>query len=671
MKHWILNIDADNIAWLGFDKQDSEVNTLDPEVLQELQQQCIELAQQDTLKALVFYSLKYSGFIAGADINVLAKIQDIEEARTLIRLGQSVFDQIAALPQITVALIQGFCMGGGLELALACDYRIAVESDKRCIALPEVKLGIFPGWGGSVRLPRLIGAMPAMDLILSGRALTPRQAKKMRVVDFVTPERHSKRAVLHVIQARPPKPKVPCLHKFLNRSALRPLVATLIRSKTSRIVLPQHYPAPFIVIDNWKKYGAHGDEAFHAEAEQVTALAQSSTAKNLLRVFQLQDNLKQCAKQNHYKWQRVHVVGAGVMGGDIAAWCAVQGFQVTLQDSNVEAIGRAIQRASDIFTKKLKQPRAVQVAMDRLTPDSEGYGITTADVIIEAIFEEASVKRALFKDLEVKAKADAMLATNTSSILLREIASDMQDPTRLVGIHFFNPVARMPLVEVVHDDTTAVEVLNQAIAFVKRIDKLPLPVQSAPGFLVNRILMAYLMEAVILVEEGVPLAAIDKAAVQFGMPMGPIELADKVGLDICLSVATNVQQVAAETLPTCLTEKVAAQHLGCKTGRGFYQYSKTKVKKPSIPSDFKHFEEITQRLVLRYLNEAMACWREGIVDSLDKVDAGMIFGTGFAPFRGGPIHYAQSIGLSELSAQFAALENKFGARFVMDRGWQQ
>ena len=670
-KHWNLAIDDNRVAWLAFDKQGQAVNSLDIAALQELKEYMAELVTQTSLRGIVFYSTKESGFIVGADIHVLSNIEEATQAQAFIQLGQEVFAAIATMPQTTLAVIEGFCMGGGLELALACDYRIAVESDKRILALPEIKLGIFPGWGGSVRLPRLVGVLAAMDLILSGRALTPKAAQKIGILEAVVAKRHLQRAIRHYISKQPHQAHLSYYKRLLSSSLIRPLVAKMLRHKMRQVVNSKHYPAPFAVIDNWERFGAQGAAAYAAELEQVTELAQTDTARNLLRVFQLQNNLKEQAKNANVTFQHVHIIGAGVMGGDIAAWCALKGLKVSLQDTNTAALARTKQRAYNLYYKKLKKPRLVQAALDRLIPDLNGDGLSMADVVIEAIFEDCEAKQSLFEHIETKAKSTAILATNTSSILLRDIAKHMQDPSRLVGIHFFNPVSHMPLIEVVSEENTAASVLITAQAFVKRIDKLPLVVSSQAGFLVNRILMAYMMEAVTMVAEGLPLTAIDKAATDFGMPMGPIELADTVGLDICLSVAKILQQSYGGDIPQCLADKVNQKYLGRKSGQGFYQYKKSKVKKPKLAKDFTKLAVIQQRLLWRYLNESVACLNEGVVSCVDEIDAGMIFGTGFAPFRGGPLHYARAQGFRAIEQQFLELTEQCGERFKMHEGWSQ
>jgi 3-hydroxyacyl-CoA dehydrogenase/enoyl-CoA hydratase/3-hydroxybutyryl-CoA epimerase len=366
----------------------------------------------------------------------------------------------------------------------------------------------------------------------------------------------------------------------------------------------------------------------------------------------------------------VHVIGAGTMGGDIASWCALRGFRVSLQDQAPERIAPAIRRAHTLFRRKLKHPRKIQAAMDRLIPDHKGHGIGRADLVIEAIFEDAGVKRSLYRDIEPRMKDDAILATNTSSIPLEELTESLSRPGRLVGLHFFNPVAKMQLVEIVHGQGTDADVANRAMTFTRQIDRLPLPVSSTPGFLVNRILMPYLMEAVVLESEGVPATLIDRAATDFGMPMGPVELADTVGLDICLHVAEILGSHFNTRVPERLQKLVDEGNLGKKSGRGFYRYKKGKAIKPKAGASNWNMEDITNRLVLRLVNEAISCIREQVVEDAELLDAGMVFGTGFAPFRGGPMNHIDAVGAQPL---FKLLENEQhlrGARFAPDPGWE-
>jgi len=469
---------------------------------------------------------------------------------------------------------------------------------------------------------------------------------------------------------KPPVHHATTLQALTNQTFVRPILARFLREKVGQKASPKHYPAPYAVIDNWVKYGVEpADRALKAEADSLAQIAMGDTARNLIRVFMLQERLKGLSKGVNFKAHHVHVVGAGTMGGDIAAWCALRGLTVTLQDREPKFIAPAIKRANDLFVKKLKLPRLVDQAMDRLRPDVEGIGIPKADVIIEAIFENLEAKQKLFKEVELIAKPTAILATNTSSIPLDEINSVMQKPQRLVGIHFFNPVAVMQLVEVVRSNVATDEVIKDAIAFVRQIDRLPLPVKSSPGFLVNRILMAYLMEAMTILGEGVPAAAIDKAALDFGMPMGPIELADVVGLDVCLAVAKNLSAHLGGTVPQKLVDMVSAGKLGRKSGSGFYTYKNGKPVKEKITDDQINYTELADRMILRFVNESMTCLREKIIADSDLLDAGMIFGTGFAPFRGGPMHYAYSLGVDVVVAKLNEFAQKFGERFKPDAGW--
>ena len=558
-------------------------------------------------------------------------------------------------------MIDGFCLGGGLELALACRYRVAEESSKTRLGLPEVKLGIHPGWGGTVRLPRLIGALQGLNMVLSAHTVSGKAAAKLGFVDAAVPKRQLAHAAKYYILQKPAPHKPTILQSLSNQKLSRQIIGYFLRKKLRAKINPLHYPAPFHALDNWEHVGVDTEEAFDREAKSCGKLFFSETSQNLVRVFFLQEKLKGLAKDTSYKPQHVHVIGAGTMGGDIAAWCALQGLTVTLQDLEPRLIAPAIKRAYALFKDKLKENNLVQAAMDRLVPDVTGNGLSKADVIIEAVVEDLAIKQSIFKMIESKAKPQAILATNTSSIPLDEINTVLALPQRLVGIHYFNPVAKMQLVEVVKGERTSQEVVDKAVSFVRKIDRLPLPVKSSPGFLVNRILMPYLMESMIMMNEGVPMTAIDKAMLNFGMPMGPVTLADTVGLDVCLSVAKYLGKYFNMPVPQRLIDLVEKRKLGRKTGEGFYKYDKRgkQIKPESVTYD-KPLEEISNRLVLVMLNEAFACLREGVVADSDLLDAGMIFGTGFAPFRGGPIHYAKSQGIHELYEQFVKQQETRG-----------
>jgi 3-hydroxyacyl-CoA dehydrogenase/enoyl-CoA hydratase/3-hydroxybutyryl-CoA epimerase len=491
----------------------------------------------------------------------------------------------------------------------------------------------------------------------------------MGLVDYAVPQRQLLRAARRMILDAPTAKRATGWKGWTNHQWIRPLLAPLFKRQVAKRARADHYPAPYALIELWRKYGDQPARMLPAEARSVADLITTSTAQNLVRVFLLQDRLKSLGRADDFKPQHVHVVGAGVMGGDIAAWCALRGLHVTLQDQTPERVAPAIKRAYALFKKQLKLPRLINAAMDRLVPDCHGRGVVSADVVIEAIYENREAKQALYKSIEPQLKAGALLATNTSSIPLQELCTTLQQPSRLVGLHFFNPVAKMQLIEVVSSPATDPQQAARAAAFARRIDRLPLPVTSTPGFLVNRILMPYLLEAVNLEAEGVPANLIDKAALDFGMPMGPILLADTVGLDICLSVADILARGQDDLVPARLRERVLAGRLGQKTGQGFYRYSKGKPVPVHTPSRPYVSPDLGDRLMLRLLNEAVACLREGVVSDADLLDAGVIFGTGFAPFRGGPLQYIKSSGAAELLARLRVLEQRYGARFAPDAGW--
>ena len=668
-KHWKLNIDEQGIAWLHLDRQDSKINTLSSEVMHELEGVLHQIEQKGPV-GLVILSDKSSGFIAGADVSEFTTWNKEEETYQYIKYCQSLLNRIEDLPCPTVALINGFCMGGGTELSLACKYRIALDSPATRIGLPEIKLGIHPGFGGTVRSIRYMGTLAAMDMMLTGRPLSARAAKKTGLCDYIVPERHLLNAAKKVILDKPLIRKKGILNSIISNRLIRPLIAHQMRKRVSKKASKEHYPAPFALIDLWEKYNDSSQMMEH-EARSISKLLATDTAQNLIRVFFLQSKIKENGKKSDFRASHVHVVGAGVMGGDIAAWCVLKGLTVTLQDQSPERIAPAIKRAAQLFRKKLKVNRLVTAAMDRLIPDIEGFGLKRADVVIEAIFENLEAKQNLFKHIESQVRENTLLCTNTSSIPLEEISAALTNPARLVGLHFFNPVDKMQLIEIVHSHQTDSEIIKQASAFAIQISRLPIKVKSSPGFLVNRILMPYLLEATFMAQEGIPGVLIDKAALDFGMPMGPIELADRVGLDICLSVAEILSQRLGGTVPDILQDKVSSGYLGIKSGKGFYEYHKGKAIKPKPEKNNINSKEIQDRLVLRLLNEAVACLREGVVESEDMLDAGIIFGTGFAPFTGGPLHYLHSLSIKNQQTRFNEFNKKYGDRFIMDKGWEK
>ncbi len=599
-KHWTRQHDTNHILWLGLSRNDAPVNSINDEVLNEFNDILQEIAQDKLAIGLVIHSLKNKGFIAGADVKTFTEFAGPSHVVDFLQKGQTVFARLQQLSIPSIALINGFCLGGGYELALACTYRIASDEADTKIGLPEVMLGIHPGWGGTVRLPQLIGGFKALSqVILTGRGIPAPVAKKLGMIDEVVPVRQLKRAAIAFIKNKPAVHKPSFIEQCTNSSVVRTVLARLLRYNVAKRVKKEHYPAPYAIIDLWEKEGAHGDRAYLKEVDSIERLITTNdTSKNLIRAFHLRERLKSFAKDSQFSAQHVHVIGAGIMGGDIAAWCALRGLRVTLQDKSYEQIAPAIGRAHTLYKKKLRKPRLVQKAMDNLIPDPEGRGVACADVIIEAVFENLLVKQQIMKHIESVAKKTAIIATNTSSIPLDEISSVMDSPERLVGIHFFNPVAKMDLVEIVGSALTAVETQQQACSFVNQIGKLPLPVKSSPGFLVNRVLMPYLMECVQLLDEGYSPEVIDEAALRFGMFMGPVELADTVGMDVCLAVAENLTSHFGGSIPQKLRDMVKEGKLGRKTGCGFYQYKDGKPVKKATAASVD--SSIADRLILTF-----------------------------------------------------------------------
>lgn len=667
-KHWRPELRDDRVVVLTFDRADSSVNTLAREVLEELEQ-LVERIAIEKPKGVVVISGKASGFVAGADI---AEFKTYHERGTVfesIRYGQNVFQKLAELPCPTVAAIHGFCMGGGTELSLACRYRVASTDDSTRIGLPEVKLGIYPGWGGSVRLPPLVGAPAAFDMMLTGRALSASNARAIGLIDKTCEPAVLLDTALALLKRGVKRPLKQRLTGWAtNWWPVRQALAPMLVKQVSRKARKAHYPAPFALIETWRRSGGPVESRLVSEAKSVAKLAGTPTAQNLVRVYFLQERLKGLGGKSH-DIKHVHVVGAGVMGGDIAAWSALRGFETTLQDRSLEQIQPAIARAHTFYEKKLKREDKRAAAIARLNADVDGAGVAKADLVIEAIFENLEAKRALYAKVEENLPANSLLTSNTSSIPLTDLRAELKRPAQFAGLHFFNPVSMMPLVEIVRHDGIDAETERRLAAFCRAIDKLPVPVAGTPGFLVNRILMPYLLEAMTLYSEGVPGPVIDKAALAFGMPMGPIELADTVGLDVAASVGKIMAEFLNLPIPSGLDGLLASGKRGRKDGQGFYTWENGRAKKPEVPKDYKAPEDLTDRLVLAFVNEAVACLHEGVVADADLLDAGVIFGTGFAPFRGGPIQYVRSEGAAKLKARLEQLAGRHGPRFNPRPGW--
>ena len=668
-RNWTLEVDADRVVWLTLDRPGASANALSRAVMEELNEQLAELERLRP-RGLVVTSGK-AGFVAGADVSEFEQAPSPAATLPWIRAAHAVMQRLEDLPFPTVAAINGYALGGGLELALACRHRVCVDDPKATLGLPEVMLGIHPGFGGTVRAVQLVGVTVAMDMMLTGRNLRPDKARKVGLVDTVVP-RDSLRATAKefVLQPRPVR-RAPLGQRLLNLPLVRGLVAGKIEQQVARKARREHYPAPFAIVDLWRRHGANPRTAYEAEAQSVAELVCTPTSRNLVRVFFLQERLKALGGKDVPKGGRVHVVGAGVMGGDIAAWCAVRGFEVTLQDRASDYVQAALDRARALFEKRAKVPAQLEQYQARLKADMDGHGVRDADVVVEAIYENVDAKRALYAQIEPRLQPGALLATNTSSLMLEPLAERLAQPARLVGLHFFNPVAQMPLVEVIESGATDSQATAAALAFTRAIDKLPLPCRSAPGFLVNRVLLPYMTEAMLAAQEGVPLALIDQAAVDFGMPMGPIELADIVGLDVCLHVGRILSAGFGSTAPEAVAPLVEAGKLGKKSGQGLYEWRDGKPVKPAVAAGAKAPADLQDRLMLALVNEAMAVLREGVVADADLIDAGVIFGSGFAPFRGGPLRYARERGVPQVVARLEALATQHGARFRPDPGWSR
>ena len=666
--HWQSEIRADGIVVLALDRHDAAVNAMSQDVLLELGD-IVERLAIDPPKGVVIRSAKAAGFIAGADLKEFQEFDRRGTVNDAIRRGQSTYQKLAELPCPTVAAIHGHCLGGGTELALACRYRVASNDASTRIGLPETQLGIFPGWGGSARLPRLVGAPAAMDMMLTGRTLSASAARGIGLVDKVAAPAVLVDTAVSLLQSGMTRPfKQRATAWASNTWLARQLLAPQMAKQVARKARKEHYPAPYALISTWQRSGGGGiQQRLDAERRAVVKLAATPTARNLIRIFFLTERLKALGGKDA-GIKHVHVVGAGVMGGDIAAWAAYKGFNVTLQDREQRFIDPAMARAQALFEKKVKDPAKRPEVAARLKADLAGDGVAQADLVIEAIIENPEAKRELYQSLEPRMKADALLTTNTSSIPLVELREHIARPAQFAGLHYFNPVAQMPLVEIIHHDGMAADTEKRLAAFCKALGKFPVPVAGSPGFLVNRVLFPYMLEAATAYAEGIPGAVIDKAAVKFGMPMGPVELLDTVGLDVAASVGEELAPFLGLQIPAALAS-VEAGKRGKKDGQGIYKWENGRAVKPEVAKDYQAPSDMEDRLILPLLNEAVACLHDGVVADADLLDAGVIFGTGFAPFRGGPIQYIRATGAEVLLEKLKTLQARYGDRFAPRPGW--
>jgi len=650
LKDWRFSIDPQGIAWAVFDREGESQNALGRRPLEELMsivERVEEGARDKTIRGLAILSGKEKGFIVGADVREFEQFKTAAEVEDAIRPVLAMLDRIEAMPVPVVCAIHGFCLGGGLELALACHWRIATRDDATRLGFPEVRLGLFPGFNGTVRSIRQAGALAAMPMMLSGSMIRATAARGMGLVDELVPSPHNLAwSARKAIERRRRSKPAARIKTLLRLWPLRGFLASKLRAETAKKAREDHYPAPYRLIDLFERTGGNLRTMKSEETKAFAPLMVSDTSRNLRRVFRLSEMLKaQAPKDLRFHPLRVHVIGAGVMGADIAGFCVAAGMEVSLQDLSEEQIAKGIAAQSKLFARRFRTKAQRDAAKARLIADPAGDNISRADVVIEAIVEKLEVKQSLFKALEGKLKPGAVMATNTSSIMIEDIAGALADPGRLIGIHFFNPVAQMPLVEVIRGAASREEEVRKGCAFVTAIDKFPLIVKSCPGFLVNRVLAPYMMSAMQRLEKGELPEKIDEAAKTFGMPMGPIELADTVGLDVCAHVG-RILKLSGDG--TRLERFVNEGKLGKKSGQGFYVWKDGKAVKAEKSFDKAELERLGRELVAPLVAECEKCRDEKVVETADLVDAGVIFGTGFAPFRGGPLHYLTSLGHAAL-----------------------
>lgn len=659
LKDWRYTVDIEGIAWATFDREGESANALGRRPLEELGAiiEAVEAgAKAGKISGLVLLSGKEKSFIVGADIREFDLLDTEAKVIEGIKPVTVMLDRLERMSVPVVAAIHGVCVGGGFELILACHYRIATRDGSTRVGFPEVKLGIFPGFNGTARSIRQAGPLAAMQNMLTGSMIRATAARGLGYIDQLVGSPHELRwAARKAVQQ-----KRKCTPAKFTKSAagiwpVRAWLAGKMRTQTSRKVREDHYPAPFRLIDLFEKHGGNLAGLKEAETRAFAPLMVSETSRNLRRVFRLSELLKaQAPKSIDWKPLRVHVIGAGTMGADIAGWCVASGMEVSLQDISAEAIKKGTDAQAKLLGRKFRTKAERDAAKARLVADPAGDLVGRADVVIEAIVEKLEIKHKLFQDIEAKMKPGAVMATNTSSIMIEDIAKGLKDPGRLIGIHFFNPVAQMPLVEIVRGSGSREEDVRKGAIFVTAIDKFPLVVKSVPGFLVNRVLAPYLMGALSRLDKGETKEKIDEAARTFGMPMGPIELADAVGLDVCLHVGKILDQAPDASR---LEEMVKAGKLGKKSGEGFYKWVDGRVQKTEMAYDPIELKKLGRDLIEPLLVECVRCRDEGVVENADLVDAGVIFGTGFAPFRGGPLHFrAAENATKPASVQRAAAE---------------
>ena len=643
LAHLTVEIDGDGLAWVGLDVVDKSVNVLTREVMSEMAVVADQLESDKSITGMALFCGKDQGFIYGADINEFSDLASEDDVVALMDEVHSTFDRFAELPFPTVAGIDGFALGGGLEMPLICDRLIATNNAKTQLAFPEVKLGLLPGYGGTGRAYARIGAANVLDMMLTGRMVSAQEAKNMGLVDMLVETAADLKPAMKSMLAEL-KGQKPERHTITGEDT-----SSLVEeaaSKFTKRLRQDHTPAPFAILDHIADHAPDGKAISNAEKLIFPALMMSRASDGLRRVYQLNDMVKKTARGDS-GFQSIHVIGAGVMGGDIAAVAAMSGFQVTLHDMSASAIDGAIDRARDLYERRLKTPEKINAALDRLVADPDGAGLSNADLIIEAVAERLDIKQKVFSAAEQQAKTEAVLATNTSSIPLEEIASALKDPSRLIGLHFFNPVPVLPLVEVIasrHSDDAA---MAKGMSFSGQLKKMPIRCQSSPGFVVNRALLPYINAGVTEMLAGGNPDEIDQALVNYGMPMGPIELADQIGIDVMLDASTPLGM--PDDVAKTYQDMIDKGTIGRKSGQGFYKWDDKKAIRPRAVYEAQSQAKLASKLLQPMVKECQAVVDKGVVGSADYADAAMIFGVGFPGFRGGPLHDNKKAVLEKLS----------------------
>ena len=633
LMHWLANVDEDGIAWLHLKTDGKSVNVLNHAVMVELESILDRLESKEDLNGVAMLSGKQGGFVYGADIHEFETLKTASEVANHMLYVHGLFNRIEALPVPSCVGVDGIAVGGGLEIALAFDRLFITSSSKTKLGFPEVNLGIMPGYGGSGRAYCRIGTKAVLDMMVTGRPIGSKDAIKTGLADELVGDADDLDEAMRkwIIGCNGEKPIFTQLESAADATAI-----VAAKDKYLKRLRSDHIPAPAAIIDHVENFG-HDKKAMSAgELDVFPNLMVGSASKNLRRVFYLTDAVRKSAR-GESGIKRMHVVGAGVMGGDIAAIGAIAGLDVTLTDMNEAAIVGAIARAKKLFERRMKSDDKVALALTRLRIDLDGNGATDADLIIEAVAEKLEVKQAVFKNLEVVSKATAILATNTSAIPLEDIATALNAPERLIGLHFFNPVPVLPLVEVIWSKYSDPEIVNRGMQFAGQIGKMPVCCKSAPGFLVNRALLPYIFKAIEAVAGGENADHIDEALVDFGMPMGPIELADQIGLDVCLDVGIVLGMPPATK--ALLDEKCKIGTIGRKSGSGFYEWDGNRAIRAHQSQDPRVMAAIAKNMLAPMIEECRQAVDENVVDSADSADAGMIFGIGFPGFRGGPLNW--------------------------------